>query len=296
MIQVQREKLSSALAGIIRQHVSEDVWQWMHEKASSSLPVHFNTAFVVMPRKTGKQVIHVTEEQEAQIEEGRPGFKVQSWTTDRLARVWLLLQLDEADKETYFRTIENLFLAAEMHELVALYSALPVLAYPEVWASRCAEGIRSNIGIVLEAIMCNNPYPSENLGEAAWNQLVLKAFFTEKPIHQIIGLDTRANPELANILSDYAHERWAAHRPVNPQLWRCVGQYIDDNIFPDIKRIAASENTIEREAAALACRDSNYLPAKELLDQNSDLKAAIEAGELTWISLAEKPVLITHHS
>ena len=63
-----------------------------------------------------------------------------------------------------------------MNELVALYSALPLLAYPEAWVHRCTEGIRSNIGPVLEAIMIANPYPSENLSEAAWNQVVLKAF------------------------------------------------------------------------------------------------------------------------
>jgi hypothetical protein len=206
----------------------------------------------------------------------------------------LLLQLNAGDKEHYVQSIENLFRAAEVNELVALYSALPVLAYPERWTKRCAEGIRSNIGDVLLAIMCNNPYPSENLDEAAWNQMVLKAFFTEKPIHQIIGLDNRANRELANILSDYAHERWAAHRPVYPQLWRCVGPFINEKIFPDIKRITFSEYTIEREAAALACWHSSYPPARDLLDKNSELKAAIESGELSWDSLAGKIIVVNY--
>src|SRR5699024_3254500 len=120
--------------------------------------------------------------------------------------------VDPADKDTYFRIIENLFLAAEMSELVALYSSLPLLAYPELWTKRCAEGIRSNIGSVLESIMYQNPYPAENLNQAAWNQLVLKAFFTDKAVNNIYGLEERANSELASILSDYAHERWAAHR------------------------------------------------------------------------------------
>ncbi len=38
----------------------------------------------------------------------------------------------------------------------------------------------------------------------AWNQLVLKAFFTEKPIQQIIGLDERANEKLASTAYDFA--------------------------------------------------------------------------------------------
>jgi hypothetical protein len=282
------------MEAIIRRHVSADGWLWLKEKtASAGRPFHI--AFVSMPRKTGKALLQLSEEEKNRLKKARTGFSTDGWTLDRLSRVWLLMQLDTADPDAYCKTIEDLFLAAEMHELVALYSALPVLAYPERWAGRCAEGIRSNIGDVLQAIMCNNPYPSENLGEAAWNQLVLKAFFTDKPIHQIIGLDHRANPELAQILSDYAHERWAAHRPVNPQLWRCVGKFIDEKNFPDIERIATSENTVEREAAALACWDSSYPPAKALLEKNSELKQTIETGELSWNSLAKKTDPITNN-
>ena len=292
MFHYQFEDLKTTLAAILRQNVSTETWGWLEEKASSLTPQHFNAAFAMMPRKTGKALIHLSAEQNRAVQMARPGLSLQGWTTDRLARVWLLLQLEATNQESYFRMIENLFLAAEMHELVALYSALPLLAYPEIWTRRCAEGIRSNIGDVLEAIMCNNPYPSEQLGEAAWNQLVLKAFFTEKPIHRIIGLDSRANQELAHILSDYAHERWAAHRMVSPQLWRCVGPFINERIFPDIERLFHSENTAEREAAALACWDSQFPPAKEILNKNAELKSAIEDGSLTWETVAEKATLV----
>jgi hypothetical protein len=173
-------------------------------------------------------------------------------------------------------------MAAEMNEQVALYSALPVLAYPEQWQRRCAEGIRSNIGMVLEAIMCNNPYPSETLEQAPWNQMVLKAFFTEKPIHQIIGLDERANKELAHILSNYAHERWAAHRSVPPMLWRCVAGFVDEEIFPDIERLASSQNEWEQKAALLVCRQSNYPAAKELLNSHPALGMLNKDVGMSW--------------
>jgi hypothetical protein len=292
MFNYQFEDLKTVFAAIIRQNVASDAWSWMEEKTSLLTSLHLNAAFAMMPRKTGRAVIHVTEEQNRTVQAARPGLSIRGWTIDRLSRVWLLMQVEAREKETYFRQIENLFLAAEMQELVALYSALPVLAYPEMWEKRCAEGIRSNIGDVLEAIMCNNPYPSENLSEAAWNQLVLKAFFTEKPIHRIIGLDSRANQELASILSDYAHERWAAHRAVNPQLWRCVGPFINERILPDIERLFHSEKIVEREAAALACWHSNFPPARDRLNQNAELKAAIEAGRLTWDTVVEKAMLV----
>jgi hypothetical protein len=91
-----------------------------------------------------------------QINKLIPGFSFQHWTIDRLSRVWLLMQLVSDDKANYISRIENLFLQAEMNEQVALYSSLPLLAYPESWKLRCAEGIRSNIGTVLGAIMYHN--------------------------------------------------------------------------------------------------------------------------------------------
>lgn len=289
----QTEEVKTILTAIIRDHLSPETWSWLAEKSilGNQSIQQLNTAFVSVPRKTGKEVVHSTSQQKEGLSSARPHFTIENWSIDRVCRVWLLLHLDPAKKENYIHTIENLFLTAEMNELVALYSSLPVLHYPESWIHRCTEGIRSNIGIVLEAIICNNPYPSEQLSDAAWNQLVMKAFFTDKPIHKIIGLDLRANQELANILWDYANERWAASRTVNPQLWRCIGKFIDAKNFPGIQRIYNSPDAIEREAAALACFESNYPAAKELLNQNNLLQSQIRSGQLSWDTLAKKLTL-----
>jgi hypothetical protein len=289
----QTEEVKNILTAIIRDHLSPETWGWLAEKSilGNQSSQQLNLSFVSIPRKTGKQVIHFTSQQQEALSAARPHFSIENWSIDRLSRVWLLLHIDPSKKENYIHTIENLFSAAEMNELVALYSSLPVLHYPESWAHRCTEGIRSNIGIVLEAIICNNPYPSEQLTDAAWNQLVMKAFFTDKPIHKIVGLDQRANKELANILWDYANERWAASRTVNPQLWRCIGKFIDAKNFPGIQRIYNSADETEREAAALACYESSYPAAKELLNQNNVLKSQIESGVLTWDTLAKKLIV-----
>ena len=283
------QKLVSLLTMIIKNNVDAVAWQWLSEQAASAHSTNkLNAAFVAMPRKTGKAIIQLLPEQECEMHVIRHHFNIKSWNIDRLSRIWLLLHLDPSDMDKYNRTIENLFLAAEINEQVALYSALPVLAYPEHWRKRCAEGIRSNIGDVLLSIMCHNPYPSEQLDDAAWNQMVLKAFFTEKPVHQIIGLDERTNKELSGILLDYAHERWSAHRTVNPLLWRCVGAFIDETIFADIERIAISENKLDREAAVLACRNSSYPPAKELLNKYAHLQSIKEDDSITWEGIAQR--------
>jgi hypothetical protein len=241
-----------------------------------------------MPRRTGKKTLTISPEEEKELGTLRKGLTIGGWTTDRLSRVWLLMQLNPQDKQKYIATIESLFLNAEMSEQVSLYGSLPVLAYPESWIKRCAEGIRSNIGQVLESIICNNPYASEHLDEAAWNQLVLKAIFTEKPVLEITGLKERANPHLAQSLSDYAHERWAARREVNPLLWICVSPFIGSGNFSDIQRVLNSEDPREREAAALVCYESNYAPARRLVESDRELKDGIEQGRISWAGVAER--------
>jgi hypothetical protein len=287
MYSYNNEQLSSIFANIIRGNIPPDSYAWLNEKiAFLNNPAQLNSTFVAIPRKTGKTPIKLTKDQTNTISKIRPNLTINNWHIDRLARVWVLMHADTTDREKYFRNIEQLFLAAEVHELVALYSALPLLAYPEKWTARCAEGIRNNIADVLTAIMCNNPYPSENLDEAAWNQMVLKAFFTDKPINEIIGLDERANEKLARTLSDYAHERWAAHRKVNPLLWRCVAPFINEQNLPDIKKLSASENDIEKEAGALAVYYTNFGPARQLLSEK--YRNDIETGKLSWQTLADK--------
>jgi hypothetical protein len=278
--------------GLIQKNTVEEGWIWLKERSSllsqNANAIQLNIAFTAVPRKTGKKIIQTTVTLDANVKELCPGFSLAGWTVDRLSRVYLLMNLYNSNKEHYIRIIEELFKAAEMNELVALYSSLPFLAYPDVWKFRCTEGIRSNIATVLEAIMYENPYAAKYLDEPAWNQMILKAFFTEKNVDRITGLDERANKNLANILIDYAHERWAAHRSVDPQLWRLVGKFMDEKNFSDIQKLFDEGALPEKKAAALACFDTDYTPAKNLLGKNSGLQNAIVQKMLTWTSLAKE--------
>jgi hypothetical protein len=177
----------------------------------------FYRVFTALPRFVGKQPVDVPADMAFTLERLRPGFTVADWTLDRLARVWWLLQLPADDQTIYVNTIGQLFKAGELNELVALYSALPILAHPEAWRFQATEGIRNNIADVQSAIMLHNPYPTDYFDEAAWNQMILKAFFTDKDVTQIIGLDERKNARLAATLADYVAERRAAGRslPLN---------------------------------------------------------------------------------
>lgn len=282
--------LQALLSEIIQNNTTPEAWQWLQQKATEIATEKgasaLNTAFAAVPRKTGVATITLSQKEKETFTQTEPILNIEGWGIDRAARVWLLVQLPPIDKDLYFQKIEALFLSATVNELVALYSALPVLHHPQMWRHRCTEGIRSNIGTVLEAVMCDNVYPAQNLEESAWNQLVLKAFFTDKPVHRIVGLDARANKTLAYTLSDYAHERWAAGRPVNPQLWRCVAPFVDETLFKDVVRLSQSDIEVEREVAALTCTESNFACCKEWLQQPA--LQAYAQQPLSWDRIAQK--------
>ena len=278
--------LNEVLTSIIEKNVNQETYHWLLDKATQSADKNnnyqFNLTFTSIPRHTGKEEIVLVESDVKKINSLLPGFTIDGWTIDRLCRVWLLIQLDSIDKEAYINRIENLFPQAEMNELAALYAALPVLTYSDAWKLRCSEGIRSNIGIVLDAIMYHNPYPAQSLDEGAWNQLVLKAFFTDKNVNYIEGLDQRSNQHLANTLFDYVEERRAAGRSVNPQIWRLTAKYTDEPHFYMLERLMNDGNDTSRKAGALALSDCSLKKAVTILDQYPELKKAIEQKKLTW--------------
>jgi hypothetical protein len=282
MFDYDAERLRDIILEITRSNISPEAWTWFQDRLQIKDTSAINSTFSLIPRKTGKDPIIIRATDSETITQMKTGYSLLGWTADRITRVCFLMHLDPSDKDDYFRTIESLFLAAEMSELVALYSSLPLLAYPDDWKMRCAEGIRSNIAVVLEAIMYHNPYPAEHLDDKAWNQLVMKAFFTDKDVNQIYGLDDRANAELTLILSDYAHERWAAGRSVNPLLWRSTAKFIDARILNDLKKVLSEGDWEEKRAVALTISSSNSNEAKELLMNYKELVSSFENKDLSW--------------
>jgi hypothetical protein len=68
-------------------------------------------------------------------------------------------------------------------------------------------------------------------------------------------LDHRANQALADTLSDFAHERWAAGRRVPSQVWRLVPAFMNDQLHRDIKKLTLSDNPRDILAAQLVIEE-----------------------------------------
>jgi hypothetical protein len=282
-----RELLEQWLA----RQLPEAASAWLGEQlAKLSGEVRERDLYVALgmaPRKLGKHDLVLSEADRAQAARARTGWDPTGWSLDQAARIVILMQVAGAG-EAFATRFSQLCRTSDAGEQVAFYRGLPL--YPDAprLEGQAAEGTRTNMRAVFEAVAHRNPYPKEQFSENRWNHMVLKALFVGGTLHPIQGLDERANPTLARMLSDYAHERWAAGRPVSPELWRCVGPHADDEALADLQRVLATGGAIERQAAALALSASPAARAKELLGAAPDLAAAIEGRTLSWQTLSQQ--------
>ncbi|MEO1687455.1 MAG: EboA domain-containing protein [Pseudomonadota bacterium] len=236
------------------------------------------------PRRLGKADLAPSDAELAAAEAARPGWRPGGWSVDGAARVLALLSYQ--GNRAFAEIFKDLRRTADAGEMVALYRGLALYPEPETLEFEAGEGLRSNLKPVFEAIAHDNPYPRDHFDEHRWNHMVLKALFVGARLAPILGLDARANPELARILHEYAHERWAAGRTVTPELWRCAGPFAESEAaLADLER-ALGDGATEAQGAALALSASPAPRARTILADRPEAKA-VAAGTLTWDKIGE---------
>lgn len=241
-------------------------------------------ALGMVPRKLGKAALELGDADLAAAAAALPGWDPRGWSVTDAARILLLASLPRAGKP-FAQRFRALCQSADVEELATLYRGLPLYPEPAALEPQVGEGLRSNVRAVFEAIAHRNPYPQAQFDAHRWNHMVLKALFIGSPLAPIQGLDARANAELARIMCDFAHERWAAGRPVPFEIWRCVGPFADGAALEDLARVLQKGEAIERRAAALAlaaCPDSR---AAQLLQAVPGLAGDISLKRLSWATL-----------
>ncbi len=292
MYQADIEAVKSWLLANISQQLTPEAKSWLETQyrqlSTKFVPSKFHLAFGLTPRKVGKELLQISPEELEAAQKLRPGLRPDSWTVDQATRILFLLLLPHETAEAHHAAIYDVFDTADMGEQAALFSSFPLLPYPEQYRTLAAEGIRTNMTVVLEAIALNNPYPSEYLEENAWNQLFLKCTFTDRPLYKIQGINLRENFELARIISDYAHERWSAGREVTPEIWCPVGPYFAETHLEDCKKLFEHTLPIQQEAAALLCFEAGTTESVRLVSSYPELKDKVLKGEISWEGIGKK--------
>jgi len=204
----------------------------------------------------------------AAAERALPGWNPERWSSLETLRVALVLARPDLDDPGCERALEEAFRFADQGELCALYRAIALLPDGQRFAARAAEGCRSNMGVVFEAVACDSPYPRLYFDEVAWNHLVIKALFIGAPLWRVHGVDERLSPELARMALDLADERRSAGRPVPPELWMCLGTHGGARGLESLEREVSPGNANEagRRGAVLGLARAGALDRVKQLE------------------------------
>ncbi len=204
-----------------------------------------------------------------------------------LSRIYVLAKVLNENEKHFREKVQNLIQIADTGELETFLNYLVLLPNPENYRFAGVEALRTNIASVFDAIALRNPYPGRYFNDQQWNQMYLKAAFMERNLGDIEAVDDRANKELTRIISDYAHERWAASRTIDPEFWRPVSNFLDGVLIDDMRRLLKSKDDIEVKAATLVCHHSQLPVAKELLQLQPKYLEAVENQTVTWKTLKD---------
>lgn len=287
-------RITSFLLAIVKKQADVTAVEWLQRQAekiaggekSASLFLSFSQASRFFP----KDNLTLIDSNIAEAKSLRKDWRPETWNLLVAARAYLAMHVPAEPVENWRKQLSRLFETGDIYEQEALYAALCILPHQELLASRASEGLRSNMTTIFDAVALNNPFPAEQLNEMAWNQLVLKAIFLQRPMYQIIGIDTRNNRGLAETLLDAVRERWSANRSVMPELWRFVSPFIDDTNIHLIKKLFENGNALEIQSGMLACVTSEHPEVMELVNSHTDVKEKIEAGEITWETVGKQYV------
>jgi len=293
--ETQREQAITLLDSWLADRLDKDQYGWLLASIEKSLKSNSGKDLYVtlgmIPRKITREDLALSPEQLSQAKDARPGWDPSTWSIAGSARILTVARLAASQGDSFGATYAELLRTSDVSESIELYSALPLLPSSAKLDAQVGEGLRSNMKAVFEAIAHRNPYPRETFDENRWNHMILKALFVDSTLAPIQGLDERANDELAGILCDYAHERWAAGRPVTCELWRCVGPYSNGDRLADLQRVLQEGSVDEQHAAALALSQSKDRKAAGILAEHSALAASISGGKLSWQAESSVPVV-----
>lgn len=266
--------------------VTPEQQAWLDEQAGRVEEAKGGPALVMAigmaPRKLGKADLGLDADEIAAAVELRPGLEPTDWSVDQAARILFLLASFNRDEVEFVKRLDTLLATAEVGEQIALLRGIPLYPASPLLVARAGEGVRSAMQPVFEAVAHRNPFPREEFNETQWNQMVLKALFIGSKLAPIQGLDERRNKDLAVMLIDYAHERWAAGRAVSPELWRCVGPFAQQSDVDDLARVLHEGTAMEQTAAALALSECSLPNAADALEAVPAVATGIKQGDVSW--------------
>jgi len=227
----------------------------------------------------GGRQLGATDEECAEAGRLLAGWTPERWTLLETLRVALVLARPDLAGDSAVAALESVFEFADEGEQRALYRSLAHLPDAARFTWRAGEGCRTNIVPVFEAVACDTPFPSQHLDDVAWNQLCIKAVFIGAPLWRVHGLDGRLSPELARMALDLVEERRSAGRPIQPELWLCLGEHGGQRGLDALRAELVAGDEQQHRAALVGLARAGS-PLDEHADgPHADLVRRLQAGE-----------------
>lgn len=241
------------------------------EIAAGVTDLRFGSLLSLASRKIRQRPCELSEEAIQRAGELLPGWNPFDWSVLEMARVGLILAREDLEEPSSTEAFKSALEFADMGELVALYRSMAFLPRAEDYVWQAAEGCRSNMSDVFRAIACDNPFPAANFDDVAWRSLAIKALFSGAPLWRVHGIDERFGEDLATVALDLADERRSASRPVQPELWLCLGSCGGERALESMKQELREGEVKGRCGAAYGlARAGQGDLLRQLRDQESD--------------------------
>jgi hypothetical protein len=187
---------------------------------------------------------------DAQIEIDGESHGLRGWQTSDVGRALLLLA--GSTRVPSGELAPRLFRVGDESERAAIVRSLPLLPDGAALKPIALEVGRVNSAVLFGALALGNPYPAAHYTEHEFNHLVLKAMFMGLPLGAVVGLERRANAELARMCGDFYDERTAAGRSVPVDIWLALVPFAAAALLELAKRHLSHADAAHRFHAAVA--------------------------------------------
>ena len=244
-------------------------------------------ALGMAPRKLGKADLQPSQVELQAAQTLRQGLDPTEWSVDQTARIAFTLAFYQGDEAGFVQQVAMLIDTSEINELLAIFRGFALFPHPEALEPKAREAIRSTMRPVYEALSHRHPYPFEFFDEAAWNQMIVKAFFLDSSIWQIQGVDERYNADLSEILISLVQERWAAGRFIAPEIWRCAVPHANaEGVAVILQALAGKALERELQVIAKVCLSHPALCPPEVVQAVKAKQWGSDPSSLAWSSFA----------
>lgn len=200
-------------------------------------------AYTSAPRMLGRGPLALDAGEALQLRAFDADWSFTQWSVADAGRALLLLWIAADGTSQSSESIAAAYENGDSAEQRSWLRVLPLLPHDARLLPLAIDACRVNVLSQFEAIACDNAYPARHFPELHFNQMVMKALFNTVPLARIVGLDSRANGELARMADDYVSEREAASRSVPADIWRVIAPFATGARLERLRRYEPNEVT-----------------------------------------------------